>query len=184
MELNLDRLIMAAVNSKPSFRKDPDWLLVNNETGETKPHFKCIDAPKTEPFFRVYIDLIGHLFKIRSLAARNLLLWMISSAQPNTNRVHLYKEEQQKVQELLGIKQAQFYTSLKTLETQELIYKVRNGVWEINPDILFNGAEVNRKLLQGSWSARIIVQAIENTEPKEEQQPENIQELQEAYNQA
>lgn len=175
MELNLNKLITAAMNSKPVFQKDTEWLLVNNETGETRSHYKVIDAPKTEPFFRVYIDLIGHLFKIRSLAARNLLLWMISSAQPNTNRVHLYKEEQQKVQELLGIKQAQFYTSLKTLETQELIYKVRNGVWEINPDILFNGAEANRKLLQGDWKARIIIQAVENKE---------LEEVQEAYNQA
>lgn len=182
MELDLNKLIMAAVNSKPVFQKDPDWLLVHNETGETKPHYKkVLDAPKTEPFFRVYIDLIGHLFKIRSLAARNLLLWMISSAQPDTNRVHLYKEEQQKVQELLGIKQAQFYTSLKTLETQELIYKVRNGVWEINPDILFNGTEVNRKLLQGNWRARISIEAIE---AEETEQALQFQNLQEAYNQA
>ena len=173
---------MAAVNSKPVFQKDPDWLLVHNKTGETKPHYKkVLDAPKTEPFFRVYIDLIGHLFKIRSLAARNLLLWMISSAEPNTNRVHLYKEEQQKVQELLGIKQAQFYTSLKALETQELIYKVRNGVWEINPDILFNGTEVNRKLLQGNWRARISIEAIEAEETERTLQFQN---LQEAYNQA
>ena len=168
------------MDSRPMFVKDPDWLLVNNETGETKLHYKkALDAPKGEPFFRVYVDLIGHLFKIKSLAARNLLLWMISAAEPNTNRVYLYRENQAEVQEKLGIKQAQFYASLKTLETQELIYRVRNGVWEVNPNILFNGKEANRQLLTGKWRARIQIEAVPVEEGKSA-----MEELQEAYNQA
>ena len=159
MELDITTLIKAAMNRQPKFVPDPDWKLINKD-GETRPHI-IVETPESEPFFRVYINLIGELFKVKSLVARNLLLWMMKEAQPDTNRVYLYSDGQERAREEIGAGQAQLYASLKTLEEQGLIYKVRRGIWEVNPGVMFNGKEINRKLMEGTWKARVTIEAVE-----------------------
>lgn len=175
---------------RPKFIRDPRYDLVDRETGEIRPH-TTVDTTPTESFFRVYIGVLGELFSVRSLAARNLLLWMMKNAQRETNRVYLHKDAQEEAQKDIGVKQAQFYASLRLLESQGLIYKVRNGIWEIDPNVMFNGTEESRKLLQnqGHWKARVTIEAIEVSEEdyQKKRQEENldiIDQLQEAYNNA
>lgn len=114
---------------------------VDCETGEVK----TIEVEKTfttkvnpDAFYMTFIDYISPIFKLKSDAAKTLLIWLCSHAEFNSGTVSISASDRKSICSELNITNSTISNNLKKLKELNLI-SGEGGTYTINPQIFWKG---------------------------------------------
>lgn len=121
---------------------DEKHLLIDKRTGEPTLERAVIVSRKAhdrEPFIKLYAKAIAEVADLSKNALR-LFMVLLHQASHNQNEHKLHITYQLAERALAGFTRSSFQRAMRELMHKHIIGKTPiNGLWWINPDILFNG---------------------------------------------
>ncbi len=122
-----------------------DTEIVDNETGEILPALKM-----KKTFYGV--ENFDKIFMKEFLAAydviQNKQVAVVNYIYNNMNRAeNMFIGTYKKIAAETGVTEPTISSIMKKLQKKNILRKVQNGVWQINPRIIVRGSESKRKAL-------------------------------------
>lgn len=114
---------------------------VDTQTGEivaTESSKTFTRKIKTDKFYMTFIDYVAPFYQLRSVSAKNILVYMCEIAEYNTGKVALTTGVRQELCYELAISSNTLTNNLKVLKDLKLISGER-GDFIINPQIFWKG---------------------------------------------
>lgn len=104
----------------------------------------------SQEFYMVFVNWISLEYKIKSLVAKSILVWMLTNAEYNTGRVLIPTEVRNNICNQYEISNTALSNALKTLKDLGIIQGDR-GVFYINPELFWKGElSVRNQVLENS----------------------------------
>lgn len=138
------------VVSKIVERVDPETGLV--EVIETSKSF--VTKVSGDEFYMTFVKFMSSFFKLNSINAVNILVWMCQHAEYNTGTVYLTTAGRKEIEESLGICKNTISNCLKSLKDLKLI-SGEKGIYIINPLVFWKGTLATRKKMLDDQELRI-----------------------------
>lgn len=135
-----------------------DIEIVDHETGEVIP--VCQVTKKVyggQPFHKVWLEGFLSSFEIVQNKQVDIICYIYEHTKPSNN---VFLGTYKTIAEAVGVSQPTIASVMKKLQENNIIRKIQNGAWQINPMVMMRGD--NRK-------QRILVTRYENLtgEPQE-----------------
>lgn len=155
--------------------------VLDKETGElveqTESKTWVVSGPGEE-FFQVYTQVLGIICGIKQFAAVKVLCKFLEKVDFNNNIVEVSKAGKQKICQELGISTPTYYNAINQLKELKLI-SGEGGMFTVEPELIWKGTIARRKELLTAGCKITIAPSGSCS-----QLGHNLEELQEAYNQA
>lgn len=118
---------------------------IDEETGEKiKAEQITKRAYGQKQFWKVYLMDFLQVLGIFDSKQLDVLVYVLENTNQSTNTfIGTYK----KISENAKVSQPTIAKIMKKLQENEFIYKVQNGVWQVNPRIMMKGGENKKSLL-------------------------------------
>lgn len=117
--------------------------LIDQDTGEVVEATEIVQSRemKDEGFDKVWIGHIMTIIEELGNAKMKVIGWMISNRDRRNNRIIA---TQQDIANGCGVSRQTVVTTISALKKDNIISKYRNGVYRLNPDLVFYGSPEKR----------------------------------------
>lgn len=119
--------------------------LIDSETGEV---INVDQVTKrvygTKPFWKIYLMDFLAILGIIDSRQLDVLVYVLENTNPATN---LFIGTYSKIGQKANVSKQTIATTFKKLKDNNLITRVQNGVWAVNPNIIMKGSDFKKGML-------------------------------------
>ena len=122
-----------------------DSKIVDGETGEIIP--VCQVTKKfygNKPFYKVWLEGILSSFEIVQNKQVDIICYIYENTQPANN---LFVGTYKTIAKKLNVSEPTIAAVMKKLQSINILRKVQNGVWQINPTVMMMGDDAKQRVL-------------------------------------
>lgn len=125
------------------------WVLLNENTGETRKIVKFEKNEKGERWEKVYAKSLARMLDIAGDERTRVLAFLIKR-KDHHNKV---TETVRSIAAETGISATTVNKTLQLLQKHSYLHKVRNGVYRFSPNIMVNGNHAVGAVVYQEWTS-------------------------------
>ena len=112
-----------------------EWQMINKRTGEVRDLVTFTDEGKKDRWEKVYAKSLCNMLEITGDEKTKVIAFMLKN-RDYENRI---METIRSIAEETGVSTKTVNRTLKLLQDNNYLHKIRNGLWRFSPHIMVNG---------------------------------------------